>query len=120
MSTSPSRWEQLRERRLADPAMKDRYRQTWRSVTQVREVSRRIEDERQRAGLSKAELAQRLGTNPASVRRLLSSASANPTLKTVLGVFDVLGLEVSLRSKQSRTEHEASEDHPDAAPLASS
>ena len=90
------RWEQVRERVLAAPEARERYERTRRTVTGTREVLHRIEEERERAGLTKRELADRLGTDPASVRRLLTAQSANPTLKTLLEMLDVLGLELAL------------------------
>ncbi|MDP2663177.1 MAG: helix-turn-helix transcriptional regulator [Dehalococcoidia bacterium] len=56
-----------------------------------------IDDERQRAGLSKAELARRIGMTPSVVRRLFSSKSSNPTLGTVINMAGALGLEVELK-----------------------
>ncbi len=53
-----------------------------------------------RAGMSKTELARRVGVNPSAMRRLLTAETANPTLKTMLGLFDALGLEVSLTSSR--------------------
>ena len=110
------RWEQIREQRLVDPDLRDRYWQTRRSVTQVRDVIRRVEDARRQAGLSKAELARRLGTNPATIRRLLTAETANPTLKTVLDVFNVLGIELSLESRQPGSDMPRSADSPSSVP----
>jgi len=46
--------------------------------------------------LSKAALARAIGSDPSSVRRLLSCDSANPTLGTVAEVAAALGMKVTL------------------------
>ncbi|MBI4320413.1 MAG: helix-turn-helix transcriptional regulator [Chloroflexi bacterium] len=57
---------------------------------------REIDKERERAGLTKADLARRIGTDPAAVRRLFSARTSNPTLATVLGMADALGMRVEV------------------------
>ena len=98
----PSRWSQIRERKLADPRARERYERTRRSVSSIQEVLQRVDAERQRVGLTKAELAQRIGTSPAAIRRLFTSESANPTLRTILDLFEALDLELALRPKLRR------------------
>ena len=51
---------------------------------------------RETAGLSKAQLARAIGSDPSVVRRLLSSSSPNPTLGTITEVAAVLGMKVTL------------------------
>lgn len=46
--------------------------------------------------LTKAALARAIGSDPSTVRRLLSSDSANPTLGTVAEVAAALGMKVTL------------------------
>jgi DNA-binding XRE family transcriptional regulator len=96
------RWAQIRARKLAEPAAQERYDRTRRTVAAIRETLMRVDDERARAGLTKAELARRLGANPATMRRLLSSGQRNPTLKTVLEICDVLGLEVTVAPRRGK------------------
>lgn len=93
------RWSRIRSRKLADPVARERYERTRQSVSSIRRVLQLVDAERERAGLTKAELAQRVGASPAAVRRLLTSEASNPTLRTVLDLFDALGLELSLRPK---------------------
>jgi ribosome-binding protein aMBF1 (putative translation factor) len=103
-----SRWARIRARKLVDPAVRERYERTRRTVAAIRETLMRVDRERAQVGLTKAELARRLGTNPSNMRRLLSSGRSNPTLKTVLELCDVLGLEVTLRPKHEPTGPDAS------------
>src|SRR5438132_1279779 len=95
------RWEQIRARKLADPAARERYERTRRTVAAIRETLMRLDDERAETGLTKAELARRVGANPATMRRLLSSGQHNPTLKTLLEICDVLGMEITVAPKQA-------------------
>ena len=99
-----SRWEQMRSDALADPAARERYERTRRAVVAARELLRLIDAERERAGLSKAALAQSIGASPSAVRRLFSSDTSNPTLMTLLEMVDALGLELRPRPKRPAPE----------------
>ena len=94
-----SRWAEIRHRRLEDPQARDRYEQTRRTVAASRQILELIEIEREKAGLSKKELAARAGTSPAGMKRLLSSDRGPSSLNTLLEIFDTLGLQLSLRPK---------------------
>lgn len=109
------RWSKIRERTLVDPATRARYERTRRSVLATRQVLQLIDAERERAGLTKSELAERIGTSPATVRRLLTSDSANPTLRTILDLFDALDLEFALQPRSATTTETADELAPSAS-----
>jgi ribosome-binding protein aMBF1 (putative translation factor) len=96
MAPAPTRWSQIRDKKLRDPTIRERYEQTRRTMASIRQVLQLIDTERRQAGLTKAELATRIGASPAAVRRLFTSGSANPTLRTVLELVDALDLEMSL------------------------
>lgn len=102
-STIPAKsarsFEEFREELLSDPVAKEQYDRTRRTLTAFHYILKTIDLERERAGLSKAELARRVGVNPASIRRLFTSNGSNPTLDTILDLIDVLGLEVSLQRR---------------------
>ena len=55
------------------------------------------------AGISKAELARRIGRNPSSVRRLVTAQRARPELPVIVSIADELGarLEIAVRSPAS-------------------
>ena len=108
------RWSKIRERVLQDPTAQERYERTHRSVSAVRHVLQLIDAERERVGLTKSELAERIGTSPAAVRRLLTSDTANPTLRTLLDVFDALDVEFTLQPK-TRTRQDSADNVPPAA-----
>ena len=91
------------DRRLArrlkeDPEFRAEYRRHRRAVAQVDAVVRQLDRLRERAGLSKAELARQVGKDPASIRRLFT-AEVNPELKTVVAVASVLGAEIKVVSR---------------------
>jgi transcriptional regulator with XRE-family HTH domain len=67
-----------------------------RAAQEASGVMRAVEAARSSRGLTKAELARRSGIPPETVRRLLSTGSANPTLETVLGLLRPLGLGLGL------------------------
>lgn len=92
MRRTPGRWEQMRDRTLADPAIRERYERNLRKFALVREVVEAVEAGRAQAGISKAELARAVGADPSVVRRLRTDEESNPTVKTLLHLCDVLGL----------------------------
>ena len=55
-----------------------------------------LDEAREAAGLSKAELARAIHVEPAAIRRLFSSDHANPTLGTLAEVAAALGMRVTL------------------------
>jgi ribosome-binding protein aMBF1 (putative translation factor) len=101
-STRLSRWSEIRERTLSTPEARERYRRTRATIEAIQRMLQVIDAERERAGLSKSELARRIGTSPATLRRLLTSPEANPTLKTMIGLFDALDVEVELRPRREQ------------------
>ena len=107
-----SRFAQIREHAMQSAEFRERYERSRRMLEASQEILRTIDARRETAGLSKAEFARRLGTRPASVRRLLSSGSGsgNPTLRTVLEMLDELGLEIRLESRSSERADSRSEN----------
>ena len=91
------RWAHIRAGTLVTPARRARYERTKQQVLTTRQLLLAIDTERERQGLTKAELAHCIGATPSVVRRLFSSASSNPTLGTVVALFEVLDLEVEVR-----------------------
>jgi len=90
------RFQQIRNRRMQSPAFRQRYTRTRRTIASVEEIIGSIDARRQTAGVSKAELARRAGMNPAALRRLLTSGAGNPTLSTVIGLMDALGMRLQV------------------------
>lgn len=100
------------DRRLArrleeDPEFRLEFERQRREIAQIDMVVRQLDELREEAGMSKAELARAIGKEPSSIRRFFT-ADVNPELKTVAAVADILGAEVKVvatgkaRAKQSR------------------
>jgi ribosome-binding protein aMBF1 (putative translation factor) len=88
-------------RRLRDdPEYRAEYERFRRQVEQIDRVVNALDEMRERAGLSKAELARRIGKDPASVRRLFS-AEVNPELKTLAAIADALDAEVTVQPRRA-------------------
>ena len=81
---------------LQDPEfLRDYVVESMRIATIDRLVNE-LDEAREAAGLTKAELARAIGAEPASIRRLFASGHSNPTLGTLAEVASALGLQVTL------------------------
>ena len=78
---------------LADPDFRAEYKRVRAQIAQVDEVMAALDRLRVQAGCSKAELARRIGKQPAAIRRLFS-AEVNPELRTVAALASALGAEL--------------------------
>lgn len=88
------------DRRLArrlqnDPDFRAEFERQQREIAQIDSVVRQLDELRERAGLSKAELARVIGKEPSSIRRFFT-ADVNPELKTVAAIADALGAKVEV------------------------
>lgn len=63
-----------------------------------------IESKRTSMGLTKADLARAAGLNPASVRKILTSPSANPRLSTLIEFANALDCDLVLVPRVSDRE----------------
>jgi ribosome-binding protein aMBF1 (putative translation factor) len=88
-----SRHRQFVEEQLRDPEFRDEYERVRAQIAQVDAVIEALDRLRIDAGCSKAELARRIGKDPAAVRRLFT-AQVNPELRTVAALAAALGAEV--------------------------
>lgn len=84
---------------MEDPEFRAEYERTRRELGQVNAVMRALDELRDEAGWSKAELARRIGKNDASVRRLFT-AEVNPELRTVAAMAAALGAEIRIVSRR--------------------
>ena len=84
------------QRDLTDPEYAREFTIEQLRIRTIDTIMNTIDDERQRAGLSKAALARAIGANPAAVRRLLSSDGMNPTLGTLAELAAAVGYKVEL------------------------
>ncbi len=88
------------DRRLArrlgeDLEFRAEFERQQREIAQIDAVVKQLDELREEAGMSKAELARAIGKEPSSVRRFFT-ADVNPELKTVAALADVLGARVEV------------------------
>lgn len=96
-TTGSAFWDDL-AKDLEDPEfLRDYVVESMRIATIDRLVNE-IDDAREAAGLSKAELARAIGAEPATIRRLFASGHSNPTLGTLAEVASALGMQVTLQA----------------------
>ena len=88
-------WDDL-ARDLEDPEFLREYIVESMRIATIDSVITGLDVAREAAGLSKAELARAIQTDPATIRRLFSSDRANPTLGTLAEVGAVLGFRIAL------------------------
>jgi DNA-binding XRE family transcriptional regulator len=86
---------------LQDPEFRAEYEQARAEIAQVDKIMRQLDQLRVEAGCTKAELARRIGKDPASVRRLFSS-EVNPELRTVAAMATALGAAIQVVTPAKR------------------
>jgi ribosome-binding protein aMBF1 (putative translation factor) len=97
----PSYHDRRLARRLSeDPEFRTEFERQRRQIDQVDSLVHRLDQLREQAGLSKAELARAIGKEPSSVRRFFT-ADVNPELKTVAAIADALGAAVAVVPRAS-------------------
>lgn len=95
MSKQSAFWDDL-SRDLKDPEFLREYVVESVRIATIDRVVNAIDDAREAAGISKAELARAIQKEPATIRRLLSSDNSNPTLGTLAEVAAALGLQITV------------------------
>jgi transcriptional regulator with XRE-family HTH domain len=88
-------WQDL-ARDLEDPEFLREYVVESLRIATIDRIVNALDEAREAAGLSKAELARAIGSQPAVIRRLFTSHSASPTLGTLAEVAGALGMRVTL------------------------
>jgi DNA-binding phage protein len=80
---------------MQDPEFRREYETAQQQIAQVDAVVRYLDHLRRETGMSKAELARRIGKRPAAIRRLFS-AEANPGLGTIAALAIALDAEIKV------------------------
>ena len=93
------------EGRMQNAEYRREYELARAQIEQVDAIIRQLDALREEAGLNKAELARRIGKNPAAVRRLFS-AEVNPELRTIAALAAVLDADIRVvpRGRSRRNE----------------
>jgi DNA-binding XRE family transcriptional regulator len=87
--------------RMEDPEFRKEYKRARREIAQVDTVIRQLDELRDKAGLTKAELARHIGRDPSSIRRLFT-AKSNPELLLVASIAEDLDAEVRIVPRKKR------------------
>ena len=95
MAETGAFWEDL-ARDLEDPEFLREYVVESMRIATIDAVVNALDEAREAAGLSKAELARAIQVEPATIRRLFASNTPNPTLGTLAEVAAALGMRVTL------------------------
>lgn len=82
---------------LADKDARAAYERTRREIEQIDTLIRSLDELREHAGISKAELARRIGRNPASIRRLFTAEQVRPELPLIVSIADALDARVEIK-----------------------
>jgi len=88
-------WDDLAQD-LKDPQFLREYVAESIRIATIGRIVSELDEAREAAGLSKAELARAISTEAATVRRLFSAGHVNPTLGTLAEVAAALGMRVIL------------------------
>lgn len=89
------------EAEMENPESGAAYKRARTELAQVNAVVRQLDALREEAGLSKAELARRIGRTDSSIRRLFS-AEVNPELRTLAAIAQALGTEIQVKPVRNR------------------
>jgi ribosome-binding protein aMBF1 (putative translation factor) len=94
--------ERRHARRMQDPEYHRAYQRAAREIAQTDAVIRELDALRSDLGMSKAELARRVGRNASSIRRLFTASRARPEFPLIAALADALGAELRVvrRSKE--------------------
>jgi transcriptional regulator with XRE-family HTH domain len=96
MTATPSQfWDDLAQD-LEDPEFLREYVRESVRIATIDELVNELDEAREAAGLTQAELARAIGAEPAVVRRLFSAGHVNPTVGTLAAVAAAPGMRVTL------------------------
>ncbi len=84
------------DERMQDSKFAEDYIQAREEIDSIDALIRSLDSARERAGMTKADLARKVHAKPEIVRRLLTSADGNPTMSTVLKLAAALGCSLQL------------------------
>lgn len=103
--------ERFRAQNMEDPGFRAAYERAAREIAQIDAVIQGLDALRIDLGMSKAELARRVGRNASSVRRLFSSSGARPELSLIVSLADALDAEVRVVPRKRKARRVATELH---------
>jgi DNA-binding XRE family transcriptional regulator len=98
-----SYYEKRRQDWLANEDTRAEYERARREIEQIDAVIRSLDELREDAGMSKAELARRVGRNPASIRRLFTAEQARPELPLIISIANALDANIEIKRRPRRS-----------------
>lgn len=101
-------WDDLAQD-LKDPQFLREYVAESIRIATIDRIVNELDAAREVAGLSKAELARAINSEPATVRRLFSAGHVNPTLGTLAEVAAALGMRVVLEPLEAEERRQITE-----------
>jgi DNA-binding XRE family transcriptional regulator len=99
-----SYYEKRRQDWLADEDTRAEYERARSEIEQIDAVIRSLDELREDAGMSKAELARRVGRNPASIRRLFTAEQARPELPLIISIANALDASIEIKRRPRRSD----------------
>jgi DNA-binding XRE family transcriptional regulator len=102
--TRASFHERRSAERMRDPEFRAEYERVWGEIEQIDSVVRSLDQLRESTGMSKTDLARRIGRNPSSIRRLFTSAS-NPELRLVMQIANDLDADIIVVPRRKKRDH---------------
>ena len=93
-----NRYEQRRRQFLQDPEVAEGYQE----ITAEFQFVQAIESIRSKLGISKEQLAIKMGKKRETISRLLTTPDTNPTLETVVELLSALGLTADIRLRYAK------------------
>jgi DNA-binding XRE family transcriptional regulator len=98
-----SYYDRRRQDWLADEDTRVEYERARHEIEQINAVICSLDELREEAGMSKAELARRVGRNPASIRRLFTAEQARPELPLIISIANALDANVEIKRRPRRS-----------------
>jgi len=89
----------VRQFAVSFPETRSSYERARGEIEQIDAVIRSPDQLRLDAGISKAELARRIGRNPSSIRRLFTAQRARPELPLIVSIADEFGARVEITAR---------------------
>jgi DNA-binding phage protein len=102
-------FDKFLEEKLRDSKFRADFEVARAEIAATDALIRALDSARAGRGLSKAELARRIAVKPEIVRRLLTDASGNPTVSTVLKVATALDYHLELVPNEGQRAARAAE-----------
>lgn len=87
---------------MKSPEFKGAYERARREIDSVDAFVRALDARREEAGITKADLAKRVGMKPEVIRRLFTATEPNPTLDTVVRLAVALDCDLGLLPRVGR------------------